>query len=187
VPNPAMKLKPGMTATVRIETDRADDVVRIPASALRFRPTSELLAQVNGDRRNSERRQRGGTGTLDSGLRAGTTDASEPGAARDSWRGQQGAAAGGRDGTRAPSANGPKEQATVWVMSSRRLQPVRIETGLSDGTHVQVIAGPIQPGTEVVTGVASAAPAAGTSSSGSPLLPSFPRRGNTGGRGATGR
>jgi HlyD family secretion protein len=40
VPNPTLKLKPGMTAGVSIEIARADDVLRVPASALRFRPPS---------------------------------------------------------------------------------------------------------------------------------------------------
>ena len=37
VPNRSEKLKPGMTASVSIEIARADDVLRVPASALRFR------------------------------------------------------------------------------------------------------------------------------------------------------
>ena len=37
VPNRNQKLKPGMTASVSIEIARADDVLRVPASALRFR------------------------------------------------------------------------------------------------------------------------------------------------------
>jgi HlyD family secretion protein len=38
VPNPSLKLKPGMTATVNVETARADDVLKVPTSALRFTP-----------------------------------------------------------------------------------------------------------------------------------------------------
>ena len=37
-PNPALKLKPGMTANVTIEVARRDDVLRVPAAALRFKP-----------------------------------------------------------------------------------------------------------------------------------------------------
>jgi HlyD family secretion protein len=37
VPNPDMKLKPGMTANVTVEIARADDVLRVPNAALRFR------------------------------------------------------------------------------------------------------------------------------------------------------
>jgi HlyD family secretion protein len=38
VPNKEMKLKPGMTANVTIEIERADNVLRVPNAALRFRP-----------------------------------------------------------------------------------------------------------------------------------------------------
>jgi len=41
VPNRSQKLKPGMTASVSIEIARADDVLRVPAAALRFRPPSD--------------------------------------------------------------------------------------------------------------------------------------------------
>ena len=41
VPNPDMKLKPGMTATVSVEIARADDVLKVPTSALRFTPSTE--------------------------------------------------------------------------------------------------------------------------------------------------
>ena len=41
VPNKDMKLKPGMTANVSIEIARADDVLRVPAAALRFRPKTD--------------------------------------------------------------------------------------------------------------------------------------------------
>jgi HlyD family secretion protein len=40
VPNAGLKLKPGMTASVSIVIARADDVLRVPAAALRFRPAS---------------------------------------------------------------------------------------------------------------------------------------------------
>jgi HlyD family secretion protein len=43
VPNPDLKLKPGMTAAVTIETGRADDVLKVPNAALRFRPTAEAF------------------------------------------------------------------------------------------------------------------------------------------------
>jgi HlyD family secretion protein len=41
VPNRSRKLKPGMTAGVSIEIARADDVLRVPASALRFGASQE--------------------------------------------------------------------------------------------------------------------------------------------------
>ena len=41
VPNPDLKLKPGMTATVTMEVARADDVQRVPNAALRFRGSTQ--------------------------------------------------------------------------------------------------------------------------------------------------
>jgi HlyD family secretion protein len=46
VPNRDLKLKPGMTAAVTIETARADDAVRVPTAALRFRPTEQAFAAL---------------------------------------------------------------------------------------------------------------------------------------------
>jgi HlyD family secretion protein len=40
IENPRLELLPGMTANLRVETDRRDNVVRIPNAALRWRPPS---------------------------------------------------------------------------------------------------------------------------------------------------
>ena len=47
VPNPQLKLKPGMTATVGIEIARRDNVVRVPTAAVRFRPTEAMFTVLN--------------------------------------------------------------------------------------------------------------------------------------------
>jgi HlyD family secretion protein len=41
-PNPELKLKPGMTANATIEVARRDDVLRVPAAALRFKPSDDV-------------------------------------------------------------------------------------------------------------------------------------------------
>jgi hypothetical protein len=46
VPNPGLKLKPGMTANVNIEIARRSNVIRVPNTALRFRPTAEIFAAL---------------------------------------------------------------------------------------------------------------------------------------------
>jgi HlyD family secretion protein len=46
VPNLELKLKPGMTANVNIEIARRTNVLRVPNSALRFRPTNEIFAAL---------------------------------------------------------------------------------------------------------------------------------------------
>ena len=47
VPNPELKLKPGMTANLRVEIAHRSDVLRLPTAALRFRPTAEVFAALN--------------------------------------------------------------------------------------------------------------------------------------------
>jgi HlyD family secretion protein len=47
VPNPQLKLKPGMTANVSIEIARRTNVLRVPTAALRFRPTEMMFTVLN--------------------------------------------------------------------------------------------------------------------------------------------
>jgi HlyD family secretion protein len=51
VPNPDLKLFPGMTANVKILVERREQVLKIPNAALRFRPASPKgqAGQVSGD------------------------------------------------------------------------------------------------------------------------------------------
>src|SRR5690606_12372496 len=53
---------PGMTATVEFVIDRAEDVLKVPNSALRFQPTAEMLAAAGGPS--------AGAGTAPTGTRA---------------------------------------------------------------------------------------------------------------------
>jgi HlyD family secretion protein len=46
VPNRELKLKPGMTANVKIEIAKRTNVLRVPNAALRFRPTEEIFAAL---------------------------------------------------------------------------------------------------------------------------------------------
>ncbi len=47
VPNPELKLKPGMTANVTIQIARRDNVMRIPNAAIRFRPSKDMFDSLN--------------------------------------------------------------------------------------------------------------------------------------------
>jgi len=47
VPNEQLKLKPGMTANVKVEINRKTDILRVPNTALRFRPTPEMFTAFN--------------------------------------------------------------------------------------------------------------------------------------------
>ena len=86
-PNPELKLKPGMTATVTVEVARRENVMRIPNSALRFRPTTAMFAalgqpvpqELQLGRRAGTRGPSGGGGAPPSGGRpSGTEQAGGP-------------------------------------------------------------------------------------------------------------
>jgi HlyD family secretion protein len=66
VANDDLKLKPGMTATVSVITDRRPEVLAVPNAALRFRPEPAGAGQGAGAARErgqgGARRQRGGEG-----------------------------------------------------------------------------------------------------------------------------
>src|SRR5471030_431325 len=47
VPNAQLKLKPGMTANVKVEIAKRSDSLRVPNAALRFRPTADMFAAFN--------------------------------------------------------------------------------------------------------------------------------------------
>jgi HlyD family secretion protein len=47
VMNPGLLLKPGMTANIKVQVARRDDVLRVPNAALRFRPAAEIFAALN--------------------------------------------------------------------------------------------------------------------------------------------
>jgi len=47
VPNSELKLKPGMTANLRVQIARRADVLRVPNAALRFRPSTDMFAALN--------------------------------------------------------------------------------------------------------------------------------------------
>jgi len=47
VPNPELKLKPGMTANLKVQIAKRTDVLRVPNAALRFRPSPDVFAALN--------------------------------------------------------------------------------------------------------------------------------------------
>jgi HlyD family secretion protein len=47
VPNNDLRLKPGMTANLKVQVNRRTDALRVPNTALRFRPTADMFAALN--------------------------------------------------------------------------------------------------------------------------------------------
>ena len=84
--NPQGKLRPGMTATVRVVSARKEDVLRVPNAALRFKPASDLVAAGTGRPGGDGTGGRGSVGFRRAATgrrrRRGATEAVEPAAGR---------------------------------------------------------------------------------------------------------
>jgi HlyD family secretion protein len=177
VDNPQQRLMPGMTATVSIVVRRADHVLRIPASALRFRP--------EGFDPSQRRRQ---------GQESGTAAAAGPGARSDrtGGAGGRGGAGGGAGRAGGPGrtsgasggagGDGSARPQLIFVLNEKgEPQPARVRLGISDGQFVEVREG-LDEGARVVTGQesdaargAAARPGASPGTS-NPFNPQRPQR-----------
>jgi HlyD family secretion protein len=131
VDNTDLSLLPGMTANARIVTDERDDVLRVPVTALRFRPSGVAPPTSAGERSP----QHGG---------------GEHGSGADHAQGKDhaGAAdhAGGGDHERAGGRHG----AHVWVLRDGEPEAVAVTTGLTDGTYTEITGGDLKPDDEVI-------------------------------------
>ena len=139
VNNPGQRLMPGMTATVSVIVDRRDDVLRIPAAALRFRPEGFDATAAWPARTAAP----GGSGSPTAGAAGGGAGAA-PGGGRRRRAGADGGSPAAADasapaGTRAGGGNRPT---VVFVLDEKaEPQPVRMRPGLSDGQFVEVVEG----------------------------------------------
>ncbi|HYV84648.1 MAG TPA: efflux RND transporter periplasmic adaptor subunit [Patescibacteria group bacterium] len=156
VPNPEEKLRPQMTANVVVEVAEVKDVLRIPNSALRFRPTD---AAAGGDPARASGGDRAAGGAAAGGGGAGGAGAGAAGAEERLARVRAGGAAGAA-GALDPATGADlkvKPMQTIYVEDGRGgLKTVSIRTGISDGRFTQVVEGPLQIGDPVVIGQATA-------------------------------
>jgi HlyD family secretion protein len=132
-----------------------DNVLRVPAAALRFRPPEGTVPSPEP----SARAGGGGAGTAQAAdqpaprgegeRRRGPSDGSGGGGGRRR-RGPGGAADGAGDGGAAADRGRP---AVLYVPDDKgRPQPQRVRVGLSDGQFVEVVSG-LQEGARVITGL----------------------------------
>jgi HlyD family secretion protein len=125
-PNPALKLLPGMTATISFQLSESSEVLRIPNAALRFYPQRE---QVHPDHQHILEAR-----PLEAGeLEAGANDA--PSAAEKAERRRQ------------------RKRRHVWVLDGDRLRALEVITGMSNSSYTELASGELRAGQKLVTGV----------------------------------
>jgi HlyD family secretion protein len=125
--NPDGTLLPGMTANVDFIADKADSVLLIPSSALRFKPSEEIMAKARKSHPQG--------------------DPSKSGNSRWSGRNQD---SNGKTGERARSEN----RGTIWILTdNNEVRPSFVRLGISDGSVTEVTGHNIEEGVKVITGI----------------------------------
>ena len=163
--NPDLKLFPGMTAYITIPVATAQNVLRVPNGALRYKPDlpqADLRALLEKNGIGSGGRQAASTGQAASGGQPASTD-------QQGGRQRNQAAAGGEqpggsaNGGAARAANrssdtagAPQDRAVIWKLTpDKQLLPVQIKTGITDHTVTevaQVLKGSLNDGDQLITG-----------------------------------
>jgi HlyD family secretion protein len=163
VNNPDLRLLPSMTANMKVEIARASNVVRVPNTALRFRPTREMFDAfdeapiptavpisivVDGSAAAAHQALL----PLPPGF---TTKAGPYGVEID---------------TMFKPAPAPRIAGLLWTMRNGKLQSVPVTVGISDGQQSELVEGAVEPGDQFVTSLTL--PKKATTAAPSPFAPS---------------
>jgi HlyD family secretion protein len=127
--NPDLKLLPGMTANISFEVDRAERVVKIPNSALRFFPNPRYVRKqdkplVEGKAAQEEEESQIAEASLSASDRA--------------------------------EARAARSRRHVWVVDNYELRAVEVVIGLADSKYSQLVSGDLKVGDKLVIGVQQA-------------------------------
>ncbi len=127
VANPELKLLPGMTPNLSFETEKHEDVVRIPNAALRFYPKPEQV-------RPEDRKVLEGASEDDSDDEAAAMD--------DELSAEQRA-----------KVRQKRNRRHVWVKEGEQLRAIKVVIGLMDAKWSELVSGELKEGQKLVTGV----------------------------------
>lgn len=201
VDNPDLKLRPGMTATAKIETGRRNDVLKVPNAALRFRPPPEmtvtgvtnLMAVMSGGG-PAAGGEGGGRGRFGSPEERERFLASLPPEQREQMaqgRGRRGGGGrGGGGGAGRPSGEGPtsaivyllEKTAETTADSKPVAKGVVVKVGITDGSSTEIIEG-VNEGDNIIVGASIPGAPAVAATPNNPFAPNFGGRGGGGGAG----
>jgi len=105
VPNPDLQLRPSMTASLKIIVSTASDVVRVPNTALRFRPNNDIWVALGLTPPTAGQGRAAGAGAAGNGNGRGDERGQTTAPAAGRAAGQPAAAEAGATGSQRPGGN----------------------------------------------------------------------------------
>lgn len=144
VKNEALKLKPGMTATVTFVVAEREDVLKVANAALRFRPPPEVL-EAAGQGAEGAGATKGGVG-----------EGKKQGGGRPDGAGGE-AGPSSREG-RSKEGKASSSARKVWVLEGDTPAARSITIGISDGTSTEVAGGELKAGDKLIVDVSGGKP-----------------------------
>jgi HlyD family secretion protein len=154
--NADLRLKPGMTANIKVHIASRTNVLRVPNAALRFRPTSDLFAALG--QHAPESWANSGSGAAPAGQ---TTSSDHLSAASMPTTTESGPAVVATSGTLRsastidalfPPLSPVESRGQAWLYADKQLKAIGLRLGISDGIYTELVGGGPQPGTELVIG-----------------------------------
>lgn len=174
VPNPELKLMPGMTANISVIVNEAENILKVPSKALSFRPPNfylnELMSRLPDSTKTrineriemmKKRMKEMGASDADINTRIESMRISMAFGGQQRNNGGQGGGFFGPPGGGPGFGGGqavrqvrtrPSNMGQIWVKDGDNLKVVRVRTGLSDGTNVSVESPEIKDSMLVVVG-----------------------------------
>jgi len=131
VENKEKALRPGMTANVTFVLAQVADAIKIPNAALRFKPSSDVLAAL---------REASGRGSNQRGSGSGRR------------RGSNGELQG-RGSGRGPGGRDLGDKKMLWKLENGKPRMVIVKPGLTDGSATELLEGDLEPGDLLITEV----------------------------------
>jgi HlyD family secretion protein len=123
-PNPDKKLMPGMTASTTIFIDERTNVLVVPGKALRFISDKDLVEAYMSSL--PENKRSNGKHSFSGRISAGR-ETTNPGM----------------------DQNNNDNFKTIWIKKGNTIYPTQVETGISDGSNVEIKSG-LNEGDEVL-------------------------------------
>jgi HlyD family secretion protein len=163
--NSSGTLLPYLTANVQFEVAHHEDVLLVPTTAIRWKPQPNQIVADAREAYSKASRRRDATGgksgpKRESGSESDQETKNQDAKNEDAKKGSGDEAksmvdskrADGKSGARRHGGGRKRDISTVWVEDDGFARPIQVQTGLTDGTQIEIASGDLKEGTKVIIG-----------------------------------